>query len=212
MSGLPYKQTCKQCNINFRSKGPNKYFCNRTCKIEWNEKNIYKYKKCLGCDKKVRVYKNTKKQKFCTRKCYGQYARNNPEIYNLEERAKVARTGWSEDSWKKSIKTRTENGNIITNHTWKQYWKRCDYLTQKIRKQMLESWDGFDYIDGKYIKENLNLHYSHGDYPTLDHVIPRSICFKEGISPDEATSPTNLKWTTRSNNSKKHQTQNVVFN
>jgi hypothetical protein len=70
---------------------------------------------------------------------------------------------------------------------------------------MLENWNGYDYISGDYIKDNLNLHYSHGDYPTLDHIKPRSQCFKEGLSPYEATKPENLAWTTRKNNSKKSQ-------
>ena len=98
-------------------------------------------------------------------------------------------------------------GNIIdwNKAGWKQYWKRCDWLTRKIRKQMLENWNGYDYISGDYIKDNLNLHYSHGDYPTLDHIKPRSQCFKEGLSPYEATKPENLAWTTRKNNSKKSQ-------
>jgi hypothetical protein len=69
---------------------------------------------------------------------------------------------------------------------------------------MLENWDGIDYIDGEYIKENLNLHYSDKNYPTLDHITPRSECFKRGLTPNEATNPNNLKWTKRINNSKKH--------
>ena len=100
-----------------------------------------------------------------------------------------------------------QNGNSIDwdKAGWKQYWKRCDWLTRKIRKQMLENWNGYDYISGDYIKDNLNLHYSHGDYPTLDHIKPRSQCFREGLSPYEATKPENLAWTTRKNNSKKSQ-------
>jgi hypothetical protein len=114
------------------------------------------------------------------------------------------RKSWSEESWKKGLETRKKNGNIIENFNWKQYWKRCDWLTRKIRKQMLETWDGYDYIDGEYIKNNLNLHFSDKNYPTLDHVKPRSQCFKEGLSPYEATLPENLKWTKRINNSKKY--------
>jgi hypothetical protein len=126
---------------------------------------------------------------------------------NLKEEniqlASKMRESWCEDSWKKSIETRKKNGNIITSHNWKQFWKKCDYLTRKIRQKMLENWDGFDYIDGEYIKDNLKLHYTDTNYPTLDHVKPRSVCFKEGLTPEETTKPENLKWTKRVNNSSK---------
>jgi 5-methylcytosine-specific restriction endonuclease McrA len=123
----------------------------------------------------------------------------------LSQRALEMRKTLSANHWEKGIKTRITNGNIINWDIaeWKQYWRRCNDLTRKIRKQMLESWDGFDYIDGEYIKDNLKLHYTHGSYPTLDHVIPRSQGFKDKISPYDITKPENLKWTKRSNNSKK---------
>jgi hypothetical protein len=124
-----------------------------------------------------------------------------------EERIELAahmRKSWNEEAWKKSLETRKKNGNIIENFDWKQYWRRCDWLTRKIRKQMLETWNGYDYIDGEYIKDNLNLHFSDKNYPTLDHIKSRSQCFKEGLSPYEATTPENLKWTKRINNSKKY--------
>ena len=69
---------------------------------------------------------------------------------------------------------------------------------------MLESWDGFDYIDGEYIKDNLKLNFLDRNYPSLDHIKSRSQCFKEGLSPYEATKPENLEWTKRRNNSKKY--------
>jgi hypothetical protein len=132
--------------------------------------------------------------------------KTNTQNLQLAERANKMRKNWTLDCIDKAIETRKKNGNIIdwNKAGWKQYWKRCDWLTRKIRKQMLENWDGYDYISGDYIKDNLNLHYSHGDYPTLDHIKPRSQCFKEGLSPYEATKPENLAWTTRKNNSKKH--------
>ena len=37
------------------------------------------------------------------------------------------------------------------------------------------------------------------------YIKPRSQCFREGLSPYEATKPENLAWTTRKNNSKKSQ-------
>jgi hypothetical protein len=83
-------------------------------------------------------------------------------------------------------------------------------LFGQIRQKMLENWDGFDYIDGEYIKDNLKLHYTDTNYPTLDHVKPRSVCFKEGLTPEETTKPENLKWTKRVNNSSKSNKYNKI--
>ena len=69
---------------------------------------------------------------------------------------------------------------------------------------MLKDWDGIDYIDGENISENLKLHFTHGDYPTLDHITPRSEGFKQGLTPYEITNSANLKFTKRRNNSKKN--------
>jgi len=200
-----YKQTCTACNVSYKSKGPYSKYCSKECR-QINRAKERQYIKCSNCNNNVRYFPNSahknKKNIFCSNKCQGNWVSKNLK----EERAQRAehmRKSWSEKSWKKSIETRKKNGNIITEHDWKQYWKRCDYLTQKIRKQMLQTWDGYDYIDKEYIKENLNLHYTHKNYPTLDHIIPRSDCFKQGLTPDEATQPFNLKWTKRINNSKK---------
>ena len=203
---LPYKQICKECSIDFRSKGPNKKFCTKECKINFNSK-IYTYTECSNCKNQVRYFPNSahkhNKNIYCSNQCQSEWMSNHSEELGLTQRAKKMFESWSEESWKKSIETRKKNGKIITNHNWKQYWKKCNYLTRKIRSKMLGNWDGFDYIDREYIKDNLNLHFTHTNYPTLDHIKPRSVCFKEGLTPEEATKPENLKWTKRINNSSK---------
>lgn len=202
-----YKQICHECNVNYKSNGPYSKYCSKECRQKSRAKER-KYIKCSNCNIEVRYFPNSehkeKENIFCSNKCQGEWMSQNSKELGLTERASNMRKSWSEESWKKGLETRKKNGNIIESYDWKQYWKRCDWLTQKIRKQMLEDWDGYDYIDGEYIKDNLNLHYSDKNYPTLDHIKPRSQCFKEGISPYEATSPENLKWTKRINNSKKH--------
>jgi hypothetical protein len=46
MKSLPYKQNCKHCKQDFRSKGSKKAFCTLECKIKWNSQNIYQYNTC----------------------------------------------------------------------------------------------------------------------------------------------------------------------
>jgi len=204
--------TCGYCKNDFTrnyiiSKPRNgaekhKTYCSKECRVNERAKERT-YKECLNC-KTLYYYHKSLENKFCSNLCKGEWYVNHSKDLGLAERASHMRKSWSEESWKKGLETRKKNGNIIENYSWKQYWKRCDYLTQKIRKQMLEIWDGYDYIDGEYIKDNLKFHYSDKNYPTLDHVKPRSQCFKEGLSPYEATTSENLKWTKRVNNSKKH--------
>jgi hypothetical protein len=204
--------TCDYCKNDFTrnyiiSKPRNgaekhKTYCSKECRVNERAKERT-YKKCLNC-KAPYYYHKSLENKFCSNSCKGEWYVNHSKELGLENRAEHMRKSWSEESWKKSLETRKKNGNIIENFDWKQYWRRCDWLTRKIRKQMLETWDGYDYIDGEYIKNNLNLHFSDKNYPTLDHIKSRSQCFKEGLSPYEATTPENLKWTKRINNSKKY--------
>jgi hypothetical protein len=204
--------TCDYCKNDFTrnyiiSKPRNgaekhKTYCSKECRVNERAKERT-YKECLNC-KTPYYYHKSLENKFCSNSCKGEWYVNHSKELGLANRAEHMRKSWSEESWKKGLETRKKNGNLIEDLNWKQYWKRCDWLTRKIRKQMLETWDGYDYIDGEYIKDNLKLHYSDKNYPTLDHIKPRSQCFKEGLSPYEATQSENLKWTKRINNSKKY--------
>jgi hypothetical protein len=205
MTKLPYKHTCQRCETEFRSKGPNNKYCSVECKKQTYFENSKLYT-CKVCDSKFQGSKGNYNI-FCSKKCYGSRMNTHPKEFGMAERsAKMRESRVSEVAWKKGIETRKANGNIIDWNVaeWKQYWRRCNDLTRKIRVKLLGDWDGIDYIDGEDIRENLALPYTHGDYPTLDHVIPRSEGFRQGLSPYEITTPENLKWTKRRNNSKKY--------
>ena len=200
-----YKLTCKNCNKSFKDTSPGKKFCSIECRHEGQAKR-HQHKTCMNCGNEFRYHPSTDYD-CCSHKCKGELMVKNSTELNLSSRADYMRQFRTEDSIKKGVETRTKNGHIIDwdKAEWKQYWKRCDWLTRKIRQQMLNEWDGIDYIDGEYIKDNLSLHFTHGDYPTLDHLKSRSQCFKENISPYDATNSENLKWTKRRNNSSKNK-------
>jgi hypothetical protein len=186
------------------TNGEKNIFCNLDCRKLWHEQQR-RTATCLNCEKEF--WQEHKTKKFCSRECYGDHMKNNPADYNLPTKAgHMHQTMDKQAAIAKMLITKQERGQMIewNNAEWKQYWRRCNHLTRKIRPQMLENWDGFDYIDGEYIKDNLNLHFLDRNYPSLDHIKPRSQCFKEGLSPYEATSPENLAWTKRVNNSKKY--------
>ena len=49
------------------------------------------------------------------------------------------------------------------------YKRVCRRITYKFKKLLFENWNGCDYYDGEYIKDNLNL--NNASYPTIDHKI-----------------------------------------
>ena len=182
-------------------------FCSAICRQQWHfEHRVVSIRVCISCKKEFSI--NPKKgNKLCSRQCYSEDRKSNPENYGLLEKVKAMRCNVDKEAaTKKMLQTKADRGLLIDWNLseWKQYWRRCNDLTRKIRSRMLVGWDGYDYIDGEYIKDNLALHFSHKNYPTLDHIVPRSQGFREGISPRDITCPENLAWTKRSNNSKKN--------
>lgn len=186
------------------TNGEKNTFCNLDCRKLWHKEHR-RTATCLNCEKEF--WQEHKTKKFCSRECYGTHMKNSPSEYNLPNKAKhMHQTMDKQAAIEKMLITKHSRGQIINwnNAEWKQYWRRCNHLTRKIRIQMLETWDGYDYLDGEYIKDNLNLHFLDKNYPSLDHIKSRSQCFREGLSPYEATKPENLAWTKRVNNSKKY--------
>lgn len=202
---------CKQCKSSYERVASNRTpkkngWCSEDCRKEWFRGQSWIKQLCGSCNKEFEV-PNHKQQRFCSHECYYQDMKDNPEQYNLYEKAAKAQANSNtSESIQKMRETKLASGNMIDwkDATWKQYWKKCDELTRKMRSVMLEQWDGRDYITGEYIKDNLNLHFSHGDYPTLDHVVSKTECYKQGLTPQQACSAENLKWTTRRNNSSKY--------
>lgn len=96
------------------------------------------------------------------------------------------------------------------------YHKKCMSLTQiNIRKyKFKQDWNGIDYYDGEYIKDNYNLYTPHNEnYPNIDHKISIIYGFLNGISVEEISSINNLCFTKRKHNmSKKCKTEKEYIN
>jgi endogenous inhibitor of DNA gyrase (YacG/DUF329 family) len=201
---------CLNCGEFYERVGANKKpikngHCTRECRKELFKKTSWTVNTCTQCKKKFKT-QISRIREFCSHKCYHANMKENPEKYKLLSRAENMRNSTDKlDATKKMLDTKLEKGLIVdwNNATWKQWYRRCNSILQKRRKEMVGEWDGYDYIDNKYIKDNFNLPYYHKDYPTLDHLIPKQALFKEGYTPEEACKKENLRWTTRSNNSKK---------
>lgn len=217
--GYPFIFPCTTCNTlhtrtlpNLKSavqaleSGRKLAFCSKKCRQDWHKLNR-RQSTCTNCLNSFYQIQST--QKFCSKGCYSSYMKENPHAYELDKKAQQMRDRsktTKEVQTSKMLLTKLERGKIVDwhNSTWKQFWRRCNYLTRVKRRELLPNWDGYDYIDGEYIRPYLQLPHSHANYPTLDHVIARSVFFKEGKTPEEACKESNLKWTKRSNNSRKY--------
>ncbi len=86
------------------------------------------------------------------------------------------------------------------------YYKKCISLTKiNIRKSTFkEDWNGNDYYDGEYIKDNYDVYDSNNEnYPNIDHKISIIYGFLNNISVDEISSIENLCFTKRKHNMSK---------
>ncbi len=87
---------------------------------------------------------------------------------------------------------------------WTPRSKKSDWELYKttVRNQTKQSlkkldWDGTDFYDGTYIKDNFSLSHIDNDYPTIDHKISIYDGFLNNISTHVISSVDNLCWTKR---------------
>jgi len=204
------KYTCTNCNNYFPSKTVKQHvnkFCSEKCKLDFGYKDV----NCGYCTCIIKVRKNKiRNNYFCCKACYNKWQSINIKPPQSENRRINANSVEAIEKRKKTWENTGRIFNFKENKDWKRFWKKCNELTRKIRKEIISEWDGYDYYDGEYIKDNLKLDTHHKNYPTLDHIYPRSKAFLDGKTPQEITVKENLVWTKRTNNSKKgNKTLNV---
>jgi hypothetical protein len=94
---------------------------------------------------------------------------------------------------------------VIKNNEYKKYRNKITILTNKNKEKLLENWDGRDYYDGEYIKDNFVLPNSNKEYPTIDHKISVYYGFNNNISVEEISNINNLCITKKYINSSKNK-------
>lgn len=97
-----------------------------------------------------------------------------------------------------------KNGFNVETNEFELYKNKVYLLTKKIKQSLLDLWDGMDHYDGECIKDNFNLKYYDGNYPTIDHKISIFEGFKNNIGAEEIADISNLCFTKRCINSKKY--------
>jgi len=94
--------------------------------------------------------------------------------------------------------------NVDDNRTdFYLYKRKVNNYTRIFLKELFYKWNGFDYYDNEYIKNNLSYDSGCSLYPSVDHKIPKYFGFKNNIDPKIIGDINNLCITKRSINSKK---------
>jgi len=88
------------------------------------------------------------------------------------------------------------------------YKRKVKNITHKNKKSLFENWNGYDYYDDEYIKENFSHSPTNRLYPTIDHKISVYFGFVNNIVPEIIGSLSNLCITKKYINSTKG-TKNV---
>lgn len=101
----------------------------------------------------------------------------------------------------KQRQTRIKNGIEIEGckevSEFKKYRNRVDNLTKKLKSEFLREWNGHDYYDNEYIKDNFNLKHYDKNYPTFEHKTSVFHGFVNGIDEKVIANINNLAITKR---------------
>jgi hypothetical protein len=106
----------------------------------------------------------------------------------------------------KSKNTRIKKGKQIPDEQlteWEIYKKEVTHMTAKHTNNLYQNWNGFDYYDNEYIKENMNLNWFDSKHPSIDHKISTFYGFNNKISPELIGNINNLCITKRGINTSK---------
>jgi len=94
---------------------------------------------------------------------------------------------------------------------FEKYQIKVRYLTNKVKRILYENWNGFDYYDNEFIRNNVNYKFYNKNYPTIDHKISIYYGFMNNINPEIIGNLENLCITKRGINSKKNNKNEVFF-
>lgn len=174
------------------------------CDICENIKNItyYRYIENIEnggiycCSHKCATIKsrNTKLKK------YGNENYNNPNKYK-----KTCIDKYGVENYFSTDNFKMSQNQILDKdlESWKLYKRKSRNVFRKIRDMVIDKWNGYDYYDNEYIKDNLNLNFYDKNYPTIDHKISVYYGFINNIDVNIINDFNNLVVTKRGNNAVK---------
>jgi hypothetical protein len=208
------------------------YCCSKCGKIKANKTSMDKYgvehfsnlqkvkSTCLkkyGTENPSQVNEFKEKRKKTMLKLYGvEYYVLSNDFSEKSEKTSIVNYGTPHPMMSDKMKELKKeyyikDGFNITTNEFELYKNKVYNLTKKNKKELLNLWDGIDYYDNEYIKDNFNLSGSHGNYPTIDHKISIFEGFKNNIVAEEISKIENLCFTKRYINSRKYIKTNLTF-
>ena len=113
-----------------------------------------------------------------------------------------------------SLASKIKNGKAIDksdSSKWMNYKSLVIKRTRRNKKKLFEKWDGTDYYDNEYIKDNLLVSHNNSNFPCVDHKISILQGFLNNIDIYEISDINNLCITKRKINSEKSSTTEVEF-
>ena len=143
-----------------------------------------------------------------TEECRQKIKNTNLEKYGVEWPNQTI------DGKKKRKETRIRNGTQIPDELvtpYKLYRRLVDNKLDIIRSEFLNQWDGYDYYDGEYIKDNIELGPKNRLYPTIDHKVSVYFGFINDISVENISDVSNLCVTKSCVNSRKRDLNEDEF-
>lgn len=191
---------CKKCSMNKNIKtNKEKYGVEHTFQsIEIREKryknNIEKYG--YGCTFQVEKFKNKIKETNLIKYGFDRASKNDKVIDKMKN-------------------TRIKLGIQLPDYMISDfvlYKRKVNRITKKNKKLLLLKWNGLDYYDNEYIKNNFSLDGHNVNYPSIDHKISIWYGFKKEISPDIIGDISNLCITKNYINSTKNIKIETQFN
>ena len=91
------------------------------------------------------------------------------------------------------------------------YRRKVDNVSDKLKKELLKNWNGYDYYDNEYIKDNFTLNSTDKNFPTIDHKISVIYGFINNIPFENISNINNLCFTKNFLNAKKGSLNEMDF-
>ena len=210
-----YCNVCKKStydNYNRQTAIINKYACSECSHIKRVDTVRLKY----GVDYTTQVTEFNNKKLITNIKKYG----GKSPFSSIEVREKSKETlfinygvynPFKSDLVIDIIKSINVKSGKWGNDKYQTYRRRIVTLTNKVRKELFEYWDGYDYYDNEYIKDNLSLSKNDRKYPTIDHKISSLYGYINNIEPEIICELNNLCITKKYINSKKSKLNENEF-
>jgi hypothetical protein len=207
--------TCKDCSIEHKTKKTNliKYGTESPLKSKdilnkLKQTNFKKYGTyCCLLSPEIR-----KKTRETNLKRFGvEFPSQSNEVKQKRKDTNIGKYGVDNifkcEQFKKELReSRIKNWKIVEdnlNFEWQNYKNEVRRITRTFKQEIFENWNGCDFYDGEYIKNNLELHHNSKEFPTIDHKISVFEGFHRKIPPIIIGDISNLVITKRSINSKK---------